>query len=121
YNNTVDTTGQILGQSFEDNTDKNKNENASVTTDAAASSSGANSLRGIYLNGSKYQDVEPNSLQHEGYVKPFLLNETKTDSPDDSSKAYKMSYNRGHMNGFAIAQVTSGQDPKLPMGFYDGN
>ena len=121
YNNTVDTTGQILGLTFEDNTYKNKNESTPVTTDAAASSPSANSLRGIYLNGSKYQDVDPNSLQHKGYVKPFRLNETKTDSPDDSSKAYKMSYNRGRMNGFAIAQVTSGQDPKLVMGFYDGN
>ena len=62
YNNTVDTTGQILGLSFEDNTYQNKNESATVTTDATASSPGANSLRGIYLNGSMYQDVEPNSL-----------------------------------------------------------
>ena len=92
YNNTVDTTGQILGLSFEDNTYQNKNESATVTTDAATSSPGANSLSGIYLNGSMYQDVKPNSLQDKGYVKPFRLNETKTDSPDDSSKAYKMLY-----------------------------
>ena len=45
YNNTVDTTGQILGLSFEDNTYQNKNESATVTTDAATSSPGANSLQ----------------------------------------------------------------------------
>jgi phospholipase C len=120
-NNTVDTTGQILGVSFEDKNFMNKNESASVSTDAAASYRDANSLHGIYLNGSMYQDIEPNSFQNTGYVKPFLLNETKSESPNDSSKAYKMSYNRGRMNGFAIAQITNGQDPKLPMGFYDGN
>ncbi len=121
YNNKVDITGQILGLSFEDNTHQNKNKSAAISTNILDSSQAANSSRGIYLNGSMYQDLEPKSLPNKGYVKPFPLNESKTDSPDDSSKAYRISYNMGHMNGFAIAQITNGQDPKLAMGFYDAN
>jgi phospholipase C len=119
YNNTIDTTGQILGLSFEGNNHQNKNKSAAVSTNVLDSSHTANSLRGIYLNGSMYQDLEPRSLQNKDYIKPFPLNESKTDSPDDSSKAYRTSYNHGRMDGFGIAQVTNGQDPKLAMGYYD--
>jgi len=118
YNNKIDTTGQILAVSYEDEHHQN-NKSTPVTINTSALSQVADSLLGIYLNGSMYQDVEPDLSQLTAYVKPFRLNETKTTSPNDNSKAYRISYNRGHMNGFIAAQENNQMDPRLVMGFYD--
>ena len=120
HNKTLDRTGQILYVPFEFNKQNNKSESDSVNANST-SATDASALTGIYLNGSTYQDFEHNSSETTSYIRPFRLNETKTDSPNDSSTAYKTSYNRGLMNGFASAQVTGGHDPKLVMGFYDDN
>lgn len=111
--NSFDAKGQITYLSF--NNDSNKIED----NNSASSTAMRLQLNGIYLNGSFYRDVNPASLENTIYVKPFHMEKTKTASPYDGSKAYKISYNKGKMNGFLFAQVSNGHDPNLVMGYYD--
>jgi phospholipase C len=110
-NNTFDGDGQLVYLSFEDGGKKNEGNNVAT--------SGSLRLNGIYLNGSFYQDVKMNSSHPTKYIRPFQLEQTKTESPYASSEAYKTSYNSGLMNGFRFSQVLSGNDPNLVMGYYD--
>lgn len=118
YDETINSNGLILDVSFDNDKNNNIGQNISAVANTTGSA-GTRLLQGLYLNGSTYQDLEPNLLQQEDNIRPFLLNQTKTDSPEVTSDGYKMSYNNGRMNGFAASQVTSGQDPKLIMGYYD--
>jgi phospholipase C len=111
--NAFDAKGQIIYLSFNNNSNKNEDNNSASPTATRLQ------LNGIYLNGSLYQDVNPNSIQYTKYVKPFHLEKTKTAPPYDGSKAYKMSYNKGKMNGFLFAQISNGHDPSLVMGHYN--
>jgi len=112
-NNTFDASGQIYYLSFENNGKKNDG------NEVATPKSIRPELNGIYLNGSVYQDVSPNSLQYTKYIKPYHLEKTKTLAPYDGSSAYKLSYNKDKMNGFLLAQISNRHDPTLVMGYYD--
>jgi phospholipase C len=85
----------------------------------ANASSRSAQLKGTYFNGSSYQDVKINLPEYTTYLKPFHLEETKTDRLYFGSKAYKMSYNNGLMNGFLSAQHLNGEDAGLAMGHYN--
>jgi len=111
YNSSFDSAGQLVYLPLEDN-DK-KSETRSVTK------AGTLKLNGTYLNGSSYKDVDVNLLQSTTVLKPFNLEKTKTAVPYDGSKSYKISYNKGRMDGFLIAQISNGDDPNLVMGYYN--
>ena len=106
-NNTYDTNGQVIYLPFGNSSGKNT---------IANTSSSSPELEGVYMNGSSYRDV---TLQHTSYFKPFALNETLTDAPEDGSNVYQMSYNNRLMNGFLFAQYIHGKNPNLVMGYYD--
>jgi phospholipase C len=113
YSNNFDNRGQLVYLPFKDSDTKS---NATISN---SSKSGSVVLNGIYLNGTSYRDADVNSLQGTKSLKPYNLDKTKTDAPFDSSKAYKISYNRGKMDGFLIAQISNGADPNLVMGYYN--
>ncbi len=105
-NNTYDTSGQLIYIPFENNAKKH----------IANTSASSPELDGIYMNGTSYRDV---TMQQTSYFKPFALNETLTDAPEDGPKVYETSYNNRLMNGFLFVQQISGKDPNLVMGYYD--
>ncbi len=109
-NNTYNTDKQFVHLSFDD-TSEYKSGNVTIYK--------PHQLNGIYLNGSSYQDVKINLSQYTSYIKPYHLENTKTEIPYHGSNAYQISYNNGLMNGFSSAQVLNGQDGKLVMGYYD--
>lgn len=113
HSNNFDRTGQLVYLPFKDSDTKS---NATVSN---ASKTGSIVLNGIYMNGSSYKDVDVNSLQGTKSLSPYNLDKTRTSPPFDSSKAYKISYNRGKMDGFLIAQISNGGDPNLVMGYYN--
>ena len=76
-------------------------------------------LKGIYFNGSSYLDVKPDLPDYMTSLKPFHLEQTKTDRPFHGPKSYKMSYNNGLMNGFLFAQLLNKYDPSFVIGYYD--
>lgn len=108
--NTFDTNGQLVYLSFDNNQHINPISNQTTSS---------HQLDGIYLNGSSYHDVETGSLRYSTHIKPFSLEQTKTDAPEEGSETYKTSYNGGQMNGFLYAQNLKGKDPNLVMGYYD--
>ena len=108
-NNTFNKEGQFVYLSFDDR--ENKSVNASEFKPLQ--------LNGIYLNGSSFKDVNINTSQYTNYLKPFHLENTKTEAPNHGSKAYLISYNKGSMNGFLQAQILNGQDSSLVIGYYN--
>jgi phospholipase C len=109
-NNDFNTDKQFVYLSFDDG----------KTNAAGANANGKSvQLKGTYFNGSSYQDVKSNLPEYTTYLKPFHLEETKTDRLYFDSKGYKMSYNNGLMNGFASAQHLNGADAGLVMGYYN--
>ena len=76
-------------------------------------------LKGLYLNGSTYQDLNVTLSKDDNYLEPFLLMDTKTDSPSFGEDVYGLSYNNGEMNGFALSQYLHEKDPKLVVGYYN--
>jgi phospholipase C len=78
-------------------------------------------LDGIYLNGSSFQIVKPNLPEYATFLKPFHLQDMTTKNPYYNSRAYKMSYNHGLMNGFLSAQLLNRGDAELVMGYYDNH
>ena len=105
-NNKYDNKGQVVYLPFGDGSDKSM----------ANTSTNSPKLDGVYLNGSSYLDV---TLQSTSFFKPFALNETQTDAPEDGSEVYEISYNKRLMNGFLAAQHVNGKSPDLVMGYYD--
>lgn len=76
-------------------------------------------LKGIYLNGSGYVDVNIDMPKNTSYLKPFHLDNTKTDNPVHGANSYDASYNKGQMNGFAFPQLMVGKEPNLVLGYYN--
>lgn len=103
---------QIVFESFENNDTDISN---------LTHSAGATTHKGIYLNGSNYQDLKLDISKLTTYIKPFHLNDTKTESPNHGQISYLMSYNNGELNGFAFSQLLERKDPRLIMGYYNGN
>ena len=112
YNNTYDQKMQIVYSSFVENENSQKN-----STDLT----GKPSLKGIYLNGSTYQDIEIDVSKYTSYLRPYHLMKTKTDAPNYGENAYDLSYNNGQMNGFVISQYLDGKDPRLVLGHYNSS
>ena len=109
HNNSFNTEKQIAYLSFEEY-DKNN---------SSDSQKGQLQLNGIHLNGSIYQDVKDILSRDSIDLKPFHLEKTKTDKPYHSSRAYELSHDHGHMNGFPFAQTYYGRDGRLVVGYYD--
>lgn len=112
-NNSFDSSGQLVYLPFEDGNRKIKVDNNVIT------SSSPFQPIGLYLNGSSYQDIILNTTIHSDRAGPFHLEKTKTEPLFDSSKVYEISYNKGLMNGFLLAQILNGGSPELAMGYYD--
>ena len=113
FNNNIYTTDkQIAFESFEDsNTD----------TSNLIHANGTIRLKGIYLNGSTFQDLKLDISKFTTYLRPFHLNNTKTESPNHGQTSYRISYNNGQLDGFAFSQLLERKDPRLVMGYYTGN
>lgn len=109
-NNSYNQDKQIAYSSFE----KNENYSGSVTDGQRG-----RQLKGVYLNGSGYVDVNIDIWKDTSYLKPFHLDNTKTDNLVHGTNAYEASFNKGQMNGFAFPQLILGKDPKLVMGYYN--
>lgn len=113
FNNNIYTTDkQIAFESFEDsNTD----------TSNLIHANGTIRFKGIYLNGSTFQDLKLDISKFTTYLRPFHLNNTKTESPNHGQTSYRISYNNGQLDGFAFSQLLERKDPRLVMGYYTGN
>lgn len=111
-NNVYSTDKQIAFESFED---------SDTDTSNLIHANGGIRLKGIYLNGSAFQDLKLDISEFTTYLKPFHLNNTKTESPNHGQTSYRMSYNNGQLDGFAFSQLLERKDPRLVMGYYNGN
>lgn len=109
-NNTYDQNMQIAHSSFQENERSQRN---------STNPGGQLILRGMYLNGSTYQDIKIDVSKYTSYLKPYHLLKSKTDAPNYGENAYDLSYNNGQMNGFLISQYLDGKDPRLVLGYYD--
>ena len=89
--------------------------------DMSNSSSKLLELNGVSLNGSLSRDVKTNLPEDTKYLKPFHLEDTKTDNPYYNSKSYKMSFNQGLMNGFLSAQPMNRGNAQIVLGYYNNN
>lgn len=109
-NNTYDQNMQIAHSSFQENERSQRN---------STNPGGQLILKGMYLNGSTYQDLKIDVSKYTSYLKPYHLLKTKTDAPNYGENAYDLSYNNGQMNGFLISQYLDGKDPRLVLGNYN--
>jgi phospholipase C len=101
---------QIAHSSFQENERSQRN---------STNPGGQLILKGMYLNGSTYQDLKIDVSKYTSYLKPYHLLKTKTDAPNYGENAYDLSYNNGQMNGFLISQYLDGKDPRLILGNYN--
>lgn len=103
---------QVVFESFENN---------DIHISNLTNSAEAIRHKGVYLNGSTYEDLKLDISKLTTYIKPFHLNNTKTESPNHGKISYLMSYNNGQLDGFAFSQLLERKDPRLVMGYYNGN